>query len=140
VRLRAGGATGRIEKIRGQKADIQMGGITLNAPLRDLLPAAEPLVKQFSASNTDINRTADFDAKIDLRGMSKEEAMMVLEKFVDNALMTNAASLRVLHGKGDGILRKVVRHKLREYGRNIANIYHPAQDSGGDGVTIIELI
>jgi DNA mismatch repair protein MutS2 len=140
VRLRAGGATGRIEKIRGQKADIQMGGITLNAPLRDLLPAAEPLVKQFSASNTDINRTADFDAKIDLRGMSKEEAMMVLEKFVDNALMTNAASLRVLHGKGDGILRKVVRHKLREYGRNIANIYHPAQDSGGDGVTIIELL
>ena len=54
--------------------------------------------------------------------------------------MTNAASLRVLHGKGDGILRKVVRHKLREYGRNIANIYHPAQDSGGDGVTIIELL
>jgi DNA mismatch repair protein MutS2 len=140
VRLRAGGATGRIEKIRGQKADIQMGGITLNAPLRDLLPAAEPIVKQFSANSTDINRTADFDAKIDLRGMSKEEAMMVLEKFVDNALMTNAASLRVLHGKGDGILRKVVRHKMKEYGRNIANIYHPAQDGGGDGVTIIELV
>jgi len=140
VRLRAGGATGRIEKIRGQKADIQMGGINVNAPLRDLLPAAEPIVQQFTPSATDINRVADFDAKIDLRGMSKDEAMMVLEKFVDNALMTNANSLRVLHGKGDGVLRRVVRQKLREYGHNISNIYHPEQDGGGDGVTIIELI
>jgi DNA mismatch repair protein MutS2 len=140
VRLRAGGATGRIEKIRGQKADIQMGGITVNAPLRDLLPAAEPLTQTFTASSTDLQRVADFDAKIDLRGMSKDEAMMVLEKFVDNALMTNANSLRVLHGKGDGILRKIVRQKLREYGNNISNVYHPEQDGGGDGVTIIELI
>lgn len=140
VRLRAGGATGRIEKIKGQKADIQMGGITVNAPLRDLLPAAEPLVQAFTPSATDIQRVADFDAKIDLRGMSKDEAMMVLERFVDNALMTNANSLRVLHGKGDGILRKIVRQKLREYGNNISNIYHPEQDGGGDGVTIVELI
>ena len=140
VRLRAGGATGRIEKIKGQKADIQMGGITVNAPLRDLLPAAEPVAQSFTPKSADIQRVADFDAKIDLRGMSKEEAMMVLEKFVDNALMTNANSLRVLHGKGDGILRKVVRQKLREYGNNISNIYHPEQDGGGDGVTIIELI
>ena len=68
-----------------------------------------------------------------------DEAMMVLEKFVDNALMTNANSLRVLHGKGDGVLRKVVRQKLREYGNNITNIYHPEPDGGGDGVTIVEL-
>lgn len=117
-----------------------MGGITVNAPLRDLVPVAEPLVQANSSSSNDLQRVADFDAKIDLRGMSKDEAMMVLEKFVDNALMTNASSLRVLHGKGDGILRKVVRQKLREYGNNITNIYHPEQDSGGDGVTIIELI
>jgi DNA mismatch repair protein MutS2 len=140
VRLRAGGATGRIEKIRGQKADIQMGGITVNAPLRDLVPVAEPLIQSFTPSSNDVQRVADFDAKIDLRGMSKDEAMIVLEKFVDNALMTNASSLRVLHGKGDGILRKVVRQKLREYGNNITNIYHPEPDGGGDGVTIVELM
>ncbi len=71
--------------------------------------------------------------------MSKEEAMQVLERFVDNALLSSASSLRILHGKGDGILRKVVRQKLREYGGNISNIYHPEQDGGGDGVTIVEL-
>jgi DNA mismatch repair protein MutS2 len=140
VRLRAGGAVGKISKIKGQKADVEMGGITVNAPLRDLLPAVEPVTQSFTLNHSDIQRAADFDAKIDLRGMSKDEALMVLEKFVDNALMTNAASLRVLHGKGDGILRRIVRQKLKEYGGNISNVYHPEQENGGDGVTIIELV
>ncbi|MEY4204597.1 MAG: hypothetical protein RL013_2301, partial [Bacteroidota bacterium] len=87
-----------------------------------------------------LQRAADFDGKIDLRGMSKDEAMQVLERFIDNALLSNAASLRVLHGKGDGILRRIVRQKLKEYGSNISRIFHPEQDQGGDGVTIIELI
>ena len=139
VRLRAGGATGRVEEVKGQKATILMGGIRVTAHLRDLLHTAEPLKQVSHVTATDLQQTATFDAKIDLRGMSKEEALQVLEKFVDNALLSNASSLRILHGKGDGILRKVVRQKLREYGGNISNIYHPEQDSGGDGVTIVEL-
>lgn len=139
VRLRAGGAIGRIEEIKGQKAGIAMGGIRVTAHLRDLLPAAEPLQQTAHITATDIQQSALFDAKIDLRGMSKDEAMQVLEKFVDNALLSNASSLRILHGKGDGVLRKVVRQKLREYGGNISSVYHPEQDGGGDGVTIVEL-
>lgn len=140
VRLRAGGATGRIETIKGQKATIQMGDLKVHAPLRDLLPVAEPIKQVATISNTDLQQAALFDAKIDLRGMSKDEAMRVLEKFVDNALLSNASSLRILHGKGDGVLRKVVRQKLREYGNNIGRVYHPEQENGGDGVTIVELV
>jgi DNA mismatch repair protein MutS2 len=140
VRLRAGGAIGRVERIKGNKADIQLGSMTVTAPLRDLLPAVEPLKQTYSSSATDIQQVASFDSKIDLRGMSKDEAMRVLEKFVDNALLTNAAALRILHGKGDGILRKVVRQKLREYGGSIGRVYHPEQNDGGDGVTIVDLV
>ena len=139
VRLRAGGATGRIEAIKGQKATILMGELKVHAPLRDLLPVAEPIKQVATISNTDLQQAALFDAKIDLRGMSKDEAMRVLEKFVDNALLSNASSLRILHGKGDGVLRKVVRQKLREYGNNIGRVYHPEQENGGDGVTIVDL-
>ncbi len=139
VRLRAGGATGRVEFIKGQKATIQMGGIMVQAPLRDLLHAAEPIVQVSTVSHSDVNQVAGFESKLDLRGMSKDEAMRVLEKFVDTALMSNASNLRILHGKGDGILRKTVRQKLREYGGSISNIYHPERDAGGDGVTIVDL-
>ncbi|MBL7774670.1 MAG: Smr/MutS family protein, partial [Saprospiraceae bacterium] len=140
VRLRAGGATGRIEAVEGKKARISMGGITVTAHLRDLLPVAAPSKPVIAgASFADIQHVAAFESKIDIRGLSKEEALDALEKFVDNALLSNAAVLRILHGKGVGILRTVVRQKLKEYGGNIARSYHPEPDSGGDGVTIVEL-
>jgi DNA mismatch repair protein MutS2 len=139
VRLRSGGATGRIESIRGTKAIVMMGELQVTVALRDLHPAAEPLRQGSSAINSDVQRAAEFDAKLDLRGMSKDEALRVLERFVDEAIMSTSISLRILHGKGDGTLRRTVKQKLREYGGNIANIYHPQQDQGGDGVTIVEL-
>jgi len=138
VRLRSGGATGRIEQINGNKATISMGQMNVVAHLRDLVAVVEPEATR-STLQTDIRQVAAFEGKIDLRGLSRDEALAQLEKFVDNALLSNASSLRILHGKGDGILRKAVKQKLKEYGGNVASIYHPAQEMGGDGVTIVEL-
>ncbi|MBK9337053.1 MAG: Smr/MutS family protein [Lewinellaceae bacterium] len=139
ARLRAGGATGRIETLKGSKAQLSMGGITVTVHTRDLLPVAPPAVQPVSAIGADIQQAAAFESKIDIRGMGPDEALLVLEKFVDNSLLSNAAVLRILHGKGVGVLRRVVKGKLREYGGNIARVYHPEPDQGGDGVTIVEL-
>jgi DNA mismatch repair protein MutS2 len=139
ARLRAGGATGRIESIEDGKARVVMGGITVTANVRDLLPVAPTAERSASAVTTDIQKTAHFENKIDIRGMVPDEAMRVLEKFVDNALLANATTLRILHGKGVGVLRRVVKEKLREYGHHIARTYHPEPELGGDGVTIVEL-
>ena len=138
VRLRAGGQTGQVEEIKGQKATISMGGLRVTTHLRDLLPAAEPLVQPSSANASDIQRVASFDAKVDIRGMAKDEALQVLERFIDNALLTSANTIQILHGKGTGVLRNVVKQKLREYGGNIGRSYHP-EDGGGDGVTMVDL-
>jgi DNA mismatch repair protein MutS2 len=138
VRLRSGGAIGQVDEVKGQKASVLMGGLRVTAALRDLLPANEPMAKPSSVSATDIQQVAAFDAKVDIRGMGKDEALQVLERFVDNALLTNANTIQILHGKGTGVLRNVVRQKLREYGGNISRSYHP-EDGGGDGVTVVEL-
>ena len=138
VRLRAGGATGQVEEIKGQKATVSMGGLRITAAMRDLLPAAEPIGQTSTVSASNVQRVADFDAKVDIRGMAKDEALQVLERFVDNALLTSAHTIQILHGKGTGVLRNVVKQKLREYGGNIARAYHP-EDGGGDGVTVVEL-
>jgi DNA mismatch repair protein MutS2 len=139
VRLRAGGATGRIEHLKGQKATISMGSINVVAHLKDLLPVVEPTQTKFSGAMTDIRQVAAFDSKIDLRGLSREEALQRLEKFVDNALLSNANTVRILHGKGDGILRRAVKEKLREYGGAVSSVYHPPPNDGGDGVTLADL-
>jgi DNA mismatch repair protein MutS2 len=115
-----------------------MGGLRITTVLRDLIPAVEPLAQPSSANASDIQRVASFDAKVDIRGMAKDEALQVLEKFVDNALLTSANTIQILHGKGTGVLRNVVKQKLREYGGNIARAYHP-EDGGGDGVTMVDL-
>ncbi len=141
VKLRTGGATGKVESISKNKAVVLMGLMKMTANLRDLQLASEPLdIRKTKGVKTDVvTDTATFESKMDLRGLSKEEALKLLENFVDKALMSNATQLRIVHGKGTGVLREAVKRKLREY-NDLGNVYHPAANDGGDGVTVVEII
>ena len=109
----------------------------MTVKVRDLELAGAPLVIQSRQSiHSDIDYAARFDSKIDIRGMRYEEAMKVIEEFVDQAILADVSSLRILHGKGNGSLRGAVKKKLREYKLEM-EVYHPAPDAGGDGVTLV---
>jgi len=140
VRLRTGSTTGIIEQISKSKAVVLMGEMRLTIRLIDLQHANEPLnINPRASVQTDtLDNAAGFQSKIDIRGMRMDEAMKVVEAFVDQALMIGVQNLRILHGKGDGTLKKAVRMKLREYKFPI-EIKHPEASDGGDGVTLIGL-
>jgi DNA mismatch repair protein MutS2 len=140
VKMKTGGATGKVETLDNKEAVVVMGEMRMKIKLRDLQLAAEPLeIRDRKGINTDnVTRSAQFDSKIDIRGLDVQSAMQVLESFFDQALITSANHLRIVHGKGNGVLRKIVKQKLREY-RNIGRIYHPENHEGGDGVTIVEM-
>lgn len=140
VKMKTGGATGTVESIDGNKAIVMMGQMRMTIKLRDLQHANAPLDVQSTKSvQSDTNASAaTFNSKLDIRGMRYEEALKVVEDFVDQALITNTGSLRIVHGKGSGALRDAVRRKLREYNTEM-DIGHPAQELGGDGVTLVEL-
>jgi len=139
VKLKTGGATGRVLSISKQKAMVQVGDMRMTIHLRDLQHANSPLEVQSGRSiQTDIDQAASFQPKLDIRGMRMEEALRIVEAFVDQALMTGTSNLRILHGKGDGVLRKAVRSKLREYQVDMA-IRHPEPELGGDGITLVEI-
>ena len=141
VKLRTGGSTGTIESINKNKAIIQIGDLRMTAKLRDLIRAKAPLKiqKRESVSTDMVQYTAKFDSKIDIRGLRMEEAIKMVENFVDKALISNSPNLRIIHGKGNGILRKAVRRKLKEYNVKM-ELSHPNHDDGGDGVTIVEIL
>lgn len=141
VKLKSGGATGVVESIDRNKAVVQMGDMRMTIKLRDLEHAKAPLNIQSSRSvqSDTISGAAAFQSKIDIRGMRYDEALRAVEEFVDDALIANAANLRIVHGKGNGVLRKAVKKKLREYNVGM-DISHPAQELGGDGVTIVEIL
>ena len=140
VKLKTGGATGTVESIKKGKAIVLMGIMKMTTNLRDLQPANEPLIiKNKKSVQTDVKSSAaQFESKLDLRGLFREEAIQRVEEFVDNAIMSNATHLRIVHGKGNGVLRKAVKQKLREY-KAITKVGHPAHNDGGDGVTVVEL-
>lgn len=138
VRLKTGGATGEIESIDRKNAIVIMGGMRMTVKLRDLQLAKTPLsIRSTQSVHSDVDYAARFDSKIDIRGMRYVEAVKVIEEFVDQAILADASSLRIVHGKGNGALRKAVKKKLREYNVPM-EISHPEAEAGGDGVTLVQ--
>lgn len=139
VKMRSGGATGNVESVGKNSAIVIIGQMRMTVKLRDLEHARAPLDVQSTTSiqSDTISQNAGFDSRLDIRGLSPDEALKRVEDFIDRALMTSASHLRIVHGKGTGVLRNIVRNKLREY-REVKQAYHPASDEGGDGVTLVE--
>jgi len=139
VKLKTGGAAGKVASIEKGKAIVLMGLMKMTAKISDLMPANEPIeIRPTRSVQTDIvASSAKFESKIDLRGLRRDEALKIFEDFVDKALISSVTQIRVVHGKGDGILRLAVRKKLKEY-KGISDVRHPEDNDGGDGVTIVE--
>ncbi|MCB0686570.1 MAG: Smr/MutS family protein [Saprospiraceae bacterium] len=139
VRMKIGDMVGVIDNIQKNKITVLTGNITLNVKPSDIEHSRPPIDIQAEKSiNTRMQLTEEVHQKIDIRGLRKDEALLRLENFIDKALIANLHFLEVIHGKGNGILKTVVRDKLQEY--NIAfEISHPEPEQGGDGVTLIKL-
>ncbi|MGJ1269872.1 endonuclease MutS2 [Sphingobacterium spiritivorum] len=77
---------------------------------------------------------ADFSPEVDVRGMRTEDALNQIELVLDRAVMIGYPSLKIVHGKGDGILRKFIRDYLRKYS-HVSRFEDEHADRGGDGIT-----
>lgn len=89
-------------------------------------------IKRQSGVNSE--SIADFRPEVDVRGMRTEEALQQIELVLDRAVMIGYPSLKIVHGKGDGILRKFVRDYLRKY-NHVSRFEDEHADRGGDGIT-----
>ena len=76
--------------------------------------------------------------EIDLRGMTVEEALLDLDLFIDNAVLTGVNVINIIHGKGTGALRAAVQQHLKKH-KNIRTFRLGVYGEGESGVTIAEL-
>ena len=83
-------------------------------------------------------RNAPASSELDLRGMSADEAVATLSVFLDGAMLANLSSVRIIHGKGTGVLRKAVQEELK-HNRAVKRYRLGVYGEGEDGVTIAEL-
>ncbi|MEX0683164.1 MAG: endonuclease MutS2 [Dehalococcoidia bacterium] len=76
--------------------------------------------------------------ELDLRGLSVDEALTLIDQRLDEAVRSGVRELRIIHGKGTGTLRRAVREMLRKHALVKAQAVAERRD-GGDGVTVVEL-
>ena len=152
VRIKGQTTTGTIEQMRGRKATVLFGQVRTTLPLDMLQPAegTEPKPKtdhqQRSWTGTISRQTLDhmhqtqlsFRPEIDVRGQRADEALQIVTRFLDDALLVGAPRLRILHGTGTGALRQLIR----QYLQTVPSVRHFRDEHvqfGGAGITVVEM-
>lgn len=87
----------------------------------------------------DINeKAANFNLTLDVRGMRGEEALDAVAKYIDDAALLSIKNVSILHGKGNGILRQLIRQQLSRQS-NVAEMQDASLETGGSGITRVRL-
>ena len=144
---------GEILKINKNEALVAMGGMQSNIKLSRLKAISKSAAKKSAGSasaNMALARTysnvmeavrekkLNFKPDIDVRGMRTDEAIEQVAGFIDEAIICEQSQVRILHGKGNGILRQ----QLRIFLRSIDGVQHIADEDirlGGAGITVVTL-
>lgn len=103
-----------------------------------LLEQENQNVKKFIERTNRELRAAPSASEVNLRGMTTDEAIQTMEIFLDNAILGKLASVRIIHGKGTGALRKAVQTALRRR-KDIVGFRLGVYGEGEDGVTVVQL-
>lgn len=77
-----------------------------------------------------------FELTLDLRGKRAEESHSLLQRYIDDAILLSIPEVRILHGKGNGILRQVTRDYLAGI-KEVKKYADEALERGGAGVTVV---
>ena len=142
VKSMQNGAVGEVLEVKKDKLKVALGLVQVWLPITEVAPAEKqttgkrvPNAKGFNW----IERSAAFNPRLDLRGEREEDALKKLAVWMDEAYALGQFNLKVVHGRGDGILRKSLRQYLKSV--NYVRSYHSEQEEqGGDGCTVITLM
>ena len=142
VRMIGQEVTGTLKDIKGNQAVVEFGSIRSTVKLNQLVRSdlVEPasVSKARSLGLDVLSKQSTFVPLLDLRGKRAEEVMPELERFLDDAILLSQGELKIIHGKGEGVLRKIVRDKLKSV-KQVASYSDEHADRGGDGITIVVL-
>lgn len=125
-----------LEDSVGKEVFVQMGALKMKVDVRKLSPTQQKLVSPSSnKSKMGLSKTMTATTEITLRNMRAEDAVQLLERFLDDAILGNVPWVRIVHGKGEGILRQITQDYLKKH-PEVKNFRDGDATEGGQGVTI----
>lgn len=84
------------------------------------------------------NKAKSISPSLDVRGKNLDDAVMDVEKYIDDAFISGLSEITIIHGRGEGILRKGIQQSLRR-NKNVESFRKGAYQEGGEGVTVVKL-
>ena len=153
VRIKGLTTIGKVESINGDTATAVFGGMRTNMRLNRLEHATATVenvdkteerkenlasygISKETRKTIDAHKT-NFHQDLDVRGMRGDEALNAVQYFIDDAILVGMPRVRILHGKGNGILRQLIR----QYLSSVPNVTHYADEHvqfGGAGITVVD--
>lgn len=148
VKIRGLSTVGKIESMDGKNATVIFGGMRTKMPASrleyvDMAEAKkEDVAPVFNVSRetreTIDNRKLNFHQDLDVRGMRGDEALNAVMYFIDDACLVGMSRVRILHGKGNGILRKLIRQYLATV-PSVTSFRNEHVQFGGAGITVVDI-
>ena len=147
VRIKENGMVGEVSKVSTKAVSVIVGNIVTKQPLdrveritaseyKAVAKAPENRPRQVYDSGI-AERKARFKPEIDLRGERVSDALEIVMRYIDDAIMLGVPSVRILHGKGTGALRE----EIQRYVRTVPGVLEAADEHvqyGGSGVTVVK--
>lgn len=141
VRIKESDAQGEVIKVSGNSAEILMGSLKSKVPLARLQKVGKVQAEDPKPGKTNMEihkKRARYSTQLDVRGLRAAEALKAVADFIDEGILLGMTDLSILHGKGDGILRTVIRKELQG-DPSIQSIKDEHVERGGAGITLIKL-
>ncbi len=144
VRIIGQDSSGVVLSVKSKNAIVQFGEMKSTVSLSKLEKLTGKAVKTDVAKKLQPigirlhEKQSRFNPTLDVRGKRVEEVVSILEQFMDDAIILGHGEIKILHGKGEGVLRKVVRKHLKKY-KQVASFADEHVGRGGDGITVVVL-
>lgn len=145
VRIKDNGMVGEVSKVSSKSVSVIVGDITTKLPTervervtsneyRSAVRSSEKPRQKYDSSLSE--RKLDFKTEIDVRGLRVSEALEIVMRYLDDAIVLDVPSVRILHGKGTGALREEIQKYARTV-RGVTGVSDERIQLGGSGVTVI---
>lgn len=137
---------GSIALIKGKKAKVDFDTMQMFIELNRLEKVSKTQERKLKKANVkssniaqDLSeKYASFNPNIDVRGQRADEALIQIQRFLDDAILLGVHQIHILHGKGTGALRQVIQEYLRA-NRDVNRYYDEHIERGGHGITVVEM-
>ncbi|AXI31609.1 endonuclease MutS2 [Priestia aryabhattai] len=126
-----------VEQVSNNEWQVQMGIMKMKVKEKDLQYISSPKPVETKPLAMVKGKDYHVNLELDLRGERYENALIRVEKYIDDALLANYPRVSIIHGKGTGALRKGVQEYLKNH-RSVKNIRFGEASEGGSGVTVVE--